>query len=127
MVFHPDKNELFLALKRSSDSFQRPNDWDLAGGNVLFGQLHEDSLRKEIFEETNLEVGNFVPVQIVTTYDSEKEIYYIFTGFHCQAENSDVKISAEHCEYRWVTKEKFLDLTPAQFLVDLVVAAFERL
>jgi len=127
VVFHPDKHELFLALKRSPDSFSRPNDWDLVGGNVLFGELHEDSLRKEIVEEANLEVGAFSPVQIITTYDKEKEIYYFFNGFYCRAKNNDVKISFEHSEYRWVTKEEFIDMKPAQYLVDLVIASFEKL
>ncbi|MEI7620970.1 MAG: NUDIX domain-containing protein [Candidatus Moraniibacteriota bacterium] len=126
LVFHPDRQGIFLALKRSPDSSSRPNDWDLAGGNVLFGELHEDSLRREIFEEANLEVGDFVPVQIVTTYDKEKEIYYLFNGFFCKAKSDDVKISSEHCEYRWVTKEQFIDLKTAQFLVDLIVVAFEN-
>jgi len=127
VVFHPDHDELFLALKRSPDSFARPNDWDLAGGNVLFGELHEDSLRKEIVEEANLEVGDFTPVQIITTYDSEKEIYYFFNGFYCRARNNKVKISDEHSEYRWVSKKEFIELKPAQYLVDLVNVAFEKL
>jgi 8-oxo-dGTP pyrophosphatase MutT (NUDIX family) len=66
VVFHPDKSKAFLVLKRSPNSFARPNDWDLLGGNVLFGELHEDSLRKEIREEANLEAGSLAPVQIIT-------------------------------------------------------------
>lgn len=127
VVFHPDKRELFLAFKRSPNSYTRPNDWDLAGGNVLFGELHEDSLRKEINEEANLEVGTFTPVQVTTTYDKEKEIYYLFLGFHCRAKNDEVKISDEHSEYRWVTKEEFINLKPARYLVDLVSATFKKL
>jgi 8-oxo-dGTP pyrophosphatase MutT (NUDIX family) len=127
VVFHPDQDGLFLALKRSPDSFARPNDWDLPGGNVLFGELHEDSLRKEIAEEANLEVDTFSPVQIITTYDSEKEIYYFFNGFYCRARNNVVKISFEHSEYRWVSKKEFIESKPAQYLVDLVVATFEKL
>lgn len=124
VVFHPNNPELFLALKRSPSSPSRPNDWDLPGGNVLFGELHEDSLRKEIGEEANLEVGAFIPVQVITNYESEKKIYYFFTGFHCQAKNDEVKISSEHEEYCWVTKEKFINPKPAQYLVDLVIANF---
>lgn len=127
VVFHLDQNELFLALKRSSNSFSRPNDWDLPGGNVLFGELHEDSLRKEIVEEANLEVGAFLPVQIITTYDKEKEVYYFFNGFYCRAKNNDVKLSFEHSEYRWVNKEEFIELKPAQYLINLVVETFEKL
>lgn len=127
VVFHPDKNGLFLALKRSPNSPSRPNDWDLVGGNVLFGELHEDSLRKEISEEANLEVDNFTPVQIITNYDKEKNIYYIFTGFYCQAKTDAVKISVEHSEYRWVTEEEFINLKPAQYLADLAKAVSRQM
>jgi len=124
VVFHPDEDDLFLALKRSPDSFSRPNDWDLPGGNVLFGELHEDSLRKEIEEETGLEVDNFIPVQAITNY--EKGIYFLFLGFLCRAKSREVKISAEHTEYRWVSKEEFTGLKPAQYLVDLVNITFDK-
>jgi 8-oxo-dGTP diphosphatase len=126
VVFHADKQDLFLALKRSPDSPQRPNDWDLAGGNVLFGELHDDSLRKEIREEASLDVDDFTPVQVITTYDKEKAIYYFFMGFYCRAKNNEVKISDEHSKYRWVTKEEFAELKPAQYLVDLIAATFEK-
>lgn len=125
VVFHPDKPELFLALKRSPNSPSRPNDWDLAGGNVLFGELHEDSLRKEIDEEANLKVGALIPVQVITTYDSKKAIYNIFNGFYCKAKNNKVKISDEHSEYRWIKKEEFANLKLAQYLIDLVMETFK--
>ena len=77
VVFHPENNK-FLALKRTADSFSRPNDWDLAGGNVLYGELHDESLRNEIKEETNLEVGDLTPAQIITKYDEDGEPYQVY-------------------------------------------------
>jgi 8-oxo-dGTP diphosphatase len=127
LVFHPEKDGLFLALKRSPDSFSRPNDWDLPGGNVLFGELHEESLRKEILEESNLEVEDFSPVQIVTNFDEKKSIYFIFNGFYCQAKSGEVKLSDEHTEFRWVEKDEFIAFKPGKYLVDFVKAAFEGL
>jgi len=124
VVLHPDKQDLFLALKRSPNSFSRPNDWDLPGGNVLFGELHEDSLRKEIKEETNLAVDTFTPVQATTHY--EKGIYFLFLGFCCRAKSEQVKISDEHSEHRWVTKEEFIGLNPARYLVDFINVTFEE-
>jgi 8-oxo-dGTP pyrophosphatase MutT (NUDIX family) len=126
VVFHPQDANLFLALKRSSNSFFRPNDWDLVGGNVLYGELHDESLRKEIQEEAGIEVRSLMPVQIITNYDKEKKIYYIFNGFYCQAETKDVKISEEHSQYRWLTKEEFAKLNPAKFLIDLVEEVFKN-
>lgn len=120
IVLHPTGSMKFLILKRAPDSPSRPNDWDLPGGNVLFGELHKDALRREIKEETGLEVGEIKPLQLITNYDKDKEIYYFFAGQKCQATSDKVTISFEHTEFKWVTKSEFIELKPAQFLVDLV-------
>lgn len=124
VVIHPEDKSRLLALKRPPDDFARPNDWDLVGGNVLFGVLHDKALRKEIKEETGLEVGDLQPEQVVTTYDEGKQIYYIFIGFSATAKSKDVTLSKEHVEYRWVTKEEFGKLAKAQYLKDLVEKVF---
>ena len=120
VIFHPKDRNLFLALKRSKDSFSRPGDWDLPGGNVLYGELHDKSLKREIKEETGLGIIEFIPIQIITSYDKHKKIYTIFNGFSCSAKVDKIKISNEHSEFRWSTKEEFTGLKPAQYLVDLV-------
>lgn len=124
VVFHPKKKGVFLALKRSADSFTFPSRWDLPGGNVLYGELHDESLRKEIDEEASLRVGKLSPAQVVTTYDREKKIYVIFNGFYCQAKSDVVKISDEHSEFRWVTKEEFIKLKPIGHFVKLLEDVF---
>lgn len=119
VVYHPSENKI-LALKRASDSFARPNCWDFPGGNVLFGRLHLDSLISEIDEETSLKVEGIKPVQVTTNYDKEKGIYFIFIGYKCTALSIYVKISHEHSEYKWVTKEEFLKLESSEYLVELI-------
>ncbi|MFH1431730.1 MAG: NUDIX domain-containing protein [archaeon] len=99
IVLHPKKDQ-FLALKRPKDAPSRPDCWDLPGGNVLFGTLHLDSLTEEIREETSLEVEDIKPIYVSTKYDHEKKTEH--TGFMC------------------VTKEEFLNLKSADFLIDLV-------
>lgn len=117
VIYHPKENKI-LALRRQSDAHSRPNRWDLPGGNLLFGKNNLDSLVSEIAEETSLKVEDIRPIQVVTKY--EKGIYYLFIGYSCKAISSNVKISDEHSEYRWVTAEEFLKLESADFLMDLV-------
>jgi 8-oxo-dGTP pyrophosphatase MutT (NUDIX family) len=117
VVYHPKENKI-LALRRSSDAHARPNLWDLPGGNVLFGDSHLDSLLSELDEETSLKVKDVRPIQVVTNYGND--IYYLFIGYSCKSTFSDVMISGEHSEYRWVTAEEFLKFESADFLVNLV-------
>ena len=91
----------------------------MPGGNVLFGELHLDSLHEEIFEETSLNVENIFPIQVITNFEKDKEIYYLFIGYRCNAISLEVKISDEHSEYKWVSKSEFYKMKSADYLVDL--------
>jgi 8-oxo-dGTP diphosphatase len=122
VVFHPTEAGKFLAIKRSPDAHARPGDWDLVGGNVLFGELHEEALHREIREETGLEVDEkLVPTQVITNF--KDEIYYLYINYATKALSDSVILSEEHTEWRWVDKEEFIMLKPAQFLVDSVETA----
>src|SRR5688500_18738368 len=78
VVFHPEKNGLFLALKRWSGDRTRANKWDLPGGNLHFGQETEGGLRREIREESGLEVKDIQPMQVWSKYFSSTKVYHLF-------------------------------------------------
>ncbi len=118
VVLHPTEDKL-LALKRSPNDKARPNKWDLIGGNVHFGEKHDESLKREIQEETHLEVDGLTPIQVVTNF--ENGIYYLFIGYKAKALGDKVWLSKEHTEYRWVSKEEFFTLDcGGDFLYKLV-------
>ncbi len=120
VVFHPTEPKI-LALKRTMNEHSRPGKWDLAGGNVHYGENHEDSLRREIREESGLEIENLAPVRVFSQMMAD--IYHLFIGYKAVALSDQVAISDEHTEYKWVTPEEFRDLESADFLVDLVNAS----
>ena len=70
VVFHPTEEKI-LILKRAMDSYSRPGDWDFPGGNVLYGELHDDSIRREVKEETGLELETYKPIQVITRYNEQ--------------------------------------------------------
>jgi 8-oxo-dGTP diphosphatase/(d)CTP diphosphatase len=117
IIFHPD-SEKFLALKRVGTDPFSPNCWDLPGGNVASGELHDAAIHREIFEEASLQVADLQPVQVVTSFVDG--IYRLFIGYRGIALSSDVVLSPEHTEYRWVTTDEFLSLESADLLVSLV-------
>ncbi len=126
VVFHPQKKDTFLALKRSPKAKSRPDAWDLPGGNVHFGERHDVALRREIIEECGLEVENLEPVHVLSNYDEHNKVYYLYVGYEAEAKNHDVHLSDEHTEYEWVTQEAFLKLKSADFLQDHVMKVFEK-
>ncbi|MEI6533662.1 MAG: NUDIX domain-containing protein [Candidatus Roizmanbacteria bacterium] len=122
IVLYPHDPKRFLILKRSSTDTMRPNTWDLPGGNVHFGEKHDISLLREVKEETYLDVKILKPLQVVTNYieKEEDEQYIIFIGFLATTNTTEVVLSHEHTEYKWSTKDEFLEMESSEFLQNLV-------
>ncbi len=110
MIFHPAERKKFLVLRRALDDRSRAGCWDLVGGNVNFGEIAEESIVREIEEETGLSVVNVRPIKVLTRFDAEKQFYFMYIGYLCVALSPDVKLSKEHIEYQWTTKKDFLRL-----------------
>ena len=120
VVFHPTENKI-LALKRSMNEQSRPGKWDLVGGNVSFGENHETALRREIKEESNLDIGILIPLHVYSQLTDN--VYHLFIGYKTKSLSEDVRISNEHTDYRWLTPDEFSKLESADFLIDLVKLA----
>jgi 8-oxo-dGTP diphosphatase len=120
VVFHPHDKTKILALKRGADHKYRPNDWDLPGGNVLFGEDIIESVIREVKEESGLDVESLKPIQVRSKPEFEGGIYLLIINYRAVAKTEDVVISHEHTEYKWVTTEEFIELTSSDFLRELV-------
>ncbi len=115
VLFHPLHNR-FLALKRAAHDASRPNEWDLPGGSVSFGENHLEAIHREIREETGLSAQKLHVLEVVTLFDPQSQIYRIFIGHQGRASSEQVSLSHEHSDYKWVTKEEFLALDTATLL-----------
>lgn len=122
-----NKGGKILALRRGNDQ-KRPNPgcWDLCGGRVEKSDIEKwkeksgrgddndiltNALRREIKEETNLEVENIRVIHAASAFSDKKNSLIVAIGYYCQAANeSELKLSGEHVEYRWVAKDDFLKL-----------------
>ena len=114
------KGDKILALKRSPDDYSRPNFWDLPGGNLEFGEDVDECIRREIKEETSLDVDDIKPLHIISELDSKKNVFWVEIGYTCKYNSGEVKLSHEHTECKWETKDEFLKLKSADYLMELV-------
>ncbi len=118
VIFHPFE-ATFLVLQRRKDANTR-EEWDLPGGNVIFGEIHLDAVQREIREETGLSVTDLQVAQVATGFNKERQLYHLFLGYSCKAESVNVRLS-EHEAHRWVTKPEAQELLTG-YLLELINA-----
>lgn len=104
----------FLILKRSPDAHTYPNHWDFPGGRLESGEDIKEGLEREVFEETGLKVNVKEPVFVFKEMSNNH--YAVFIIYLCKKISGEVKISHEHTDFKWATKEEILKLKIENFL-----------
>lgn len=101
-----------LVLRRSMSSRHFPGQWELPGGKTERGERMDETLLREIEEETGL-VGR--AERFVGAYQYElPHVMAITLLFEATVMGETVKLSEEHEAWRWATWEEFsaMDLAP---------------
>ncbi len=97
----------FLLLKRSPDEYY-PNLWQMVSGKIKDNETAHQTAIREIKEETSLAPEKFwVAPTVNSFYSPDKDYICLLPVFAAKVKyNSEVKLSNEHTEYKWVTPEK---------------------
>jgi len=100
------KSDEVLLVQRSEKDSWEPGKWEFPGGKVDFGQDLNEALKREVREETGLNITIKEPLYFWDE-PAEKSTYsgrqFVNLYFECSAPlNSKVKLSHEHDDYRWV-------------------------
>ncbi|MCU0914434.1 MAG: NUDIX domain-containing protein [Planctomycetes bacterium] len=107
LIFNPE-GKLFLM-----SSHKWRGKWVVPGGHIELGERMEDALRREVKEETNLDIHDleFICFQEFL-YDERfwKPSHFIFFDYAGRTESTDVRLNDEAQEYVWATLEEALAL-----------------
>jgi 8-oxo-dGTP diphosphatase len=102
-------NEDRLLLLRRESGF-----WEFPGGGVDWGEEPQQAAVRETKEETGLSAENikFVTVTSATYKKGEDEKHSVYLVYRGETKGSDVVLSGEHKESRWLTpmEAKFMKL-----------------
>lgn len=105
--------DLLLIVKRNENDDLYPGAWEFPGGHLEDGETLKVGLKRELEEEIGF-TADFEP--IITHYSDEvkekngKLIHDLEIDFIINVDSSkvNVKLSEEHCDYKWTTKDSDL-------------------
>lgn len=122
-ILKPDGK--FLIVKRAKNDNFLPDQWELPGGKLEFGEDATDGAKREIKEETGLEVIADIPLTILTyivveTDKSERHYVEIVYLAHLNDASQEIKLSDEHQDYQWITFEELPKTQVSYMMLDTI-------
>lgn len=111
MIEHEPSGKILLA-KRVDTADYLPGIWEDIGGRIKQFEEPEDALRREVREETGLDIEILKPLAIFHDYRGERgaENELLIITYWCKARSNQVVLSNEHSAYQWVSPQEGLEL-----------------
>jgi len=94
----------FLAVKRAKGSDNFPNLWAFPGGRVEINETIIETIKREVYEETSLELND--DCVFLDTYFFDKTVGMAFL---VRSKTDIVTLSNELIDYQWISKISELD------------------
>jgi len=109
------------------------NLWGIPGGKVKYGEASIDALKRELKEETDLDVADirFVLVQdCIRSKEFYRDEHFLLLNYTCRrAGSAPVKLNDEAQEFRWVSVGEALTMNlnqPTRTLIEAIVKGCPR-
>lgn len=115
-----------LVVKREVDDFLGGM-YELPGGGIDAGETFEQGAEREMLEETGLEVTRIVQVYRAFDYTSQSGKPTRQINFIAECSSTNVKLSHEHTEFRWISKNELPDIQTTNEMRRSIEEVFEKL
>ena len=123
LIFNDEADVLMVRTHKWS------NLWGIPGGKVKWAEPSADALRREIKEETNLDISEieFVLVQdCIHSKEFYRDAHFVLLNYTARANGkSEVKLNDEAREFKWLAPEAALKLKlnqPTRTLIEAVLS-----
>jgi len=113
VIFRKNKEIKYLLLHYPSSAKAPREYWDFPKGHIEKGEKIEETVKREVEEETGLKDIKFVEgfkewIKYFFKYKG-KTVFKIVTFYSAEAKSEKVKISGEHIGYKWLPYEEAIE------------------
>ena len=112
IIYNEAENKMLLE-KRTDNGM-----WCVPGGAIELGETLEKALRREVKEETSLDIFNprlfDVRANVHMVYPNQDEVYYTDVVYLITEYEGELKPDAESKELRWVSLDELPKIMPTQ-------------
>ena len=107
IVFRKDKEPIYLLLHYEAKH------WDFPKGNIEKGETDQETVKREIEEETGI-----TDIEIVKYFKEKIQYYFKFKGelinktvvfYLAKTKTEQVKLSFEHTGFEWIPYDKAME------------------
>jgi len=107
-----NKEGKYLIVRRSSEKYPEVGPkWDIVGGRINAGKTLIQNLRREVLEETGLEIigePELIFAQDILRVEGKHTVRLTYTG----RADGEVILNDEHEEYKWVMFSEMTEIEP---------------
>ena len=122
-------NEKLLIVERASEPFK--GYWSLPGGIVECGEKLEQGIRREVLEETGLEVEALsvfeIFERIIPDGEGRIEYHYVLIDYLCRPIGGRLSAASDVSQVAWVTEQNLRDYRLTDGTLSVVERAFAKL
>ncbi len=116
-----NKEGQILLLKRSSTSRFNPGRWDLPGGKIDACEEFQEALKREILEETGLEVSvTGLGGASAAIMNGTHVIFLVMRG-EITSDDREPSVSNEHDDFLWIEPGAISDVDLCEQFRDIIL------
>lgn len=104
-----NNGKILIGKKEERDGHPISGEWHILGGHLEKGEEFEEAVKREVKEETGLDVDVHQIVDVKTFAWDEGEKDSIQALYHVESDSRDAEAQEDLVDVKWVSPEDLLD------------------